>query len=274
MTAAKSSTRSRTSGWPRRFAACARRRYDASRSIGGVTTKFQEPKNQATKILRVSAAIDDYRWLVSEAAEPWLAMTRDESSSAGTATNVIVNRLRKELTLEQAHLVIEQWELRRRAREKFRLADRMFFTRKGLEQATDEQVAEYKAARFPAGVEIVDLCCGIGGDFMSLAGRGPAGGIDSDPVAAIIAAANARCSVVVQDAAEYPVAGLHWHCDPDRRTTGRRATRGELFQPPLAAIEKLLGQSRHAAIKLAPATEVPIAWSESGELEWLGSRGE
>ena len=60
-------------------------------------------------------------------------------------------RLRKDLSLQRAHLVVEQIELRRRAREKFSLAEKMYLTRKGLEQATDERLAAYKASRFPPG---------------------------------------------------------------------------------------------------------------------------
>src|SRR5262249_41562971 len=107
-------------------------------------------------------------------------------------------------------------------------------------------------------------------------------GVDRDPVAAILAAANAwvhglaeaRCSVVVDDALQVPLRGTAWHCDPDRRAGGRRATRGELFEPPLEAIAGLLDASGRAAIKLAPATDAPARWREAAELEWLGSRGE
>ena len=63
----------------------------------------------------------------------------------------------------------------------------MFFTRLGLEQATDAWVARYKATRFPAGQLLADLCCGIGGDLMALSERGPTRGVDRDPVAAICA---------------------------------------------------------------------------------------
>src|SRR6267142_2205170 len=119
----------------------------------------------------VAMTLDDYRWLVSEATRPWLAMAREESSHGATVGLLL--RLRKDLSAERAHLVVEQIELRRRAREKFSLADAMFFTRKGLEQATDEQLSAYKAARFRADDSIADLCSGIGGDLISLAVRGP-----------------------------------------------------------------------------------------------------
>jgi hypothetical protein len=193
-----------------------------------------------------------------------------------------VAKLRKDLSAERVHLVLEQAELRARGREKFTLAGSMFFTRKGLEQATDEQLARYKAERFLATTPVMDLCCGIGGDLISLAARGPAQGVDLDPVVAVLAAANLRVhdvfgheeTILVQDAASVSLGGVAWHCDPDRRAQGRRTTRSELLEPLLDVLDGLLLQSSEAAIKLAPATEAPAAWSDAAELEWLGSRGE
>ncbi|HZN32933.1 MAG TPA: hypothetical protein VFB80_03910, partial [Pirellulaceae bacterium] len=79
----------------------------------------------------MSATLDDYQWLVSDAAQPWL--TRLQPELERLATPAMLQRLRKDLSAERVHLVVEQVELRQRAREKFSLADRMFFTRKGLE---------------------------------------------------------------------------------------------------------------------------------------------
>ena len=56
--------------------------------------------------------------------------------------------LRKELSAERVHLVLQQAALRHRARDKFAAAERMFFTPLGLEQATDEVIAQHKAQRF------------------------------------------------------------------------------------------------------------------------------
>lgn len=240
----------------------------------------------------MAASRDDYRWLVSEAALPWLQLVRDELTPGGCEPSGeprqrvsvgLLARLRKGVSAERAHLIIEQVELRRRGREKFVQADQMFFTRKGLEQATDEQLAEYKAARIPAGQPSTDLCCGIGGDLLALAQRGKVTGVDLDPVAAIFAAANAAahgisqegCCLLVQDAAETELASVAaWHCDPDRRAEGKRTTRVETFAPSFDALHRLLASNHNAAIKLAPATEAPAAWAETAELEWLGSRGE
>ena len=65
-----------------------------------------------------------------------------------------------------------------------------------------------------------------------------------------------------------------WHCDPDRRTEGHRTTKIDLFEPPLETLDQLRSQNANAAIKLAPATEVPPHWWDACEREWLGSRGE
>jgi hypothetical protein len=189
--------------------------------------------------------LDDYHWLVSEVAAPWLELAREEIAQSRGATAALVTRLRKELSADRAHLVIEQAELRERAREKFLHAERMFFTRKGLEQATDGEVAAHKAARFPAG-RIADLCCGIGGDAMALAqrltrsaseekltrraseGEKPTRraseaqqltrsvseeicAVDLDPITAVLAAANLNAcgctgaTVAAHDAAAFPV---------------------------------------------------------------------
>jgi hypothetical protein len=231
--------------------------------------------------------LDDCRWLVSDAAMPWLARVRDQLADSHGPTAALLSRLRNDLSPERAHLVVEQVELRRRAREKFALADRMFFTRKGLEQATDEQVAAVKAARFPTGA-VADLCCGIGGDTVALArltttriASEELTAVELDPFVAVLAAANLRmhgCGnvfVVSADAATFPVTDCAaWHIDPDRRAEGRRTSRVELYAPSLDALERLLTQNINAAIKLAPAAEAPSDWREAAELSWLGSRGE
>ncbi|MFM9114750.1 MAG: hypothetical protein ACKOU6_01130, partial [Planctomycetota bacterium] len=116
----------------------------------------------------------DFDWLVGSEAQAWLQRV----ASDPTITPRLLQRLRRDLSTERARLVVEQVELRRRARDKFQLADHLFFTRRALEQATDDVLAQVKASRFPAGTLVVDVCCGIGGDLMALAERGPVRGVD------------------------------------------------------------------------------------------------
>jgi SAM-dependent methyltransferase len=227
-----------------------------------------------------AAAYAEYEWLVSDAAEPFLTGIALEADPLAAA-----RLLRGKLSVERVHLVLEQVRLRARARKKFTLADKMFFTPIGLEQATDEWVAAYKASRFAGAESVVDFCCGIGGDLMSLARRGPVVGVDRDPVAALLAQANCgrlqneaeslraqpwATAVETCEVAEYALtAESLWHIDPDRRATGRRTTQAEFHDPPAAAIDTLRTRSAHGAIKLAPAAEVSDAWSQEAELEWI-----
>ena len=44
--------------------------------------------------------------------------------------------------------------------------------------------------------------------------------------------------------------------------------------PGPTEIEQVFGQCCHGAVKLAPATEVPDAWADRAELEWIGNRRE
>ncbi|HVU41008.1 MAG TPA: class I SAM-dependent methyltransferase [Xanthobacteraceae bacterium] len=228
---------------------------------------------------RHAANLDDYRWLVSTAAEPWLAQA---ATADARSTVSLTADLRRQLSAERTHLVLEQVELRRRARAKFAAAGQMWFTAVGLEQATDEIIARYKAQRFATQAAVADLCCGIGGDLLALAERGPVVGVDRDPLVTLLAAANVQ-AVAPQSVASFRVSDVEafdvcdfasWHIDPDRRPEGRRTTRVELHEPGPAVIDRLRARQAEGAVKLAPAATLPDAWSNEAELEWISRGGE
>ena len=246
--------------------------------------------------------LDDYRWLVGAEAAAWL----DEVAVSTESLVRLASMLRRSLTASRSHLILEQVALRRRAREKFGQASRMFFTDKGLQQATDQWIGRYKAARFPRGVAVADLCCGIGGDLMALAQRGAAIGVERDPVICVLAAANCRtfsndggsindggsneggsneggrcgmtpvvAEVVCQSAEETDLADFAaWHVDPDRRAAGRRVSHPSAYQPSPTLLQSRMERAPHASIKLAPATTAPESWRGVAEREWIETRGE
>ncbi len=246
------------------------------------------------------ADLADYRWLIGEDAENWL----QQVAGSDKPLHVQLAHLRKDLSVDRASLVAEQVELRRRGRVKFSLADRMFFTTLGLQQATDEVVAAYKSQRFVPDSPVADLCCGIGGDLIPLNRRCRAVGVDRDPVSALFAQANclaeangrvgseARSSntrmspgapspmIHTTDVNDFSVEAVSaWHIDPDRRPQGRRTTRVEFHSPSAENLEKLLARNPNGAIKLAPAALDPESWAEGArmggaELEWISSRRE
>ncbi len=210
--------------------------------------------------------LNNLRWLLGDEGRNWLERLAGEDVTSVT----VAARVRRELSAEQAHLVLEQIELRRRARAKFAAADSMFFTPLGLEQATDEHVAAYKTSRFPAGLPRVDLCCGIGGDLRALSSGEQAIGVDRDPAVALIAAANCpTAQVMAADVSDFALNDAAWHIDPDRRPKGRRTTQIELHEPPTTVLRELLARTGNAAIKLAPAADTDDPLLDDAELEWI-----
>ena len=231
---------------------------------------------------------DDWKWLFSPEGQEALKLaeslsTRDELK--------ILTFLREKFHLapEYAALVVQQMNLRERAKAKFpESADRWFFTPVGLEQATDAWVAAYKASRFPKGVPAADVCCGIGGDLAALALDRPVLGVDADPLTAAIAEWNLQTTVGKNASSESRVQAItaedfldqtrpedfpSIHIDPDRRSEGVRTSQLFWFSPGLEVIEELLEGRQTAAVKLAPGTQVPETWLyRADELEWI-SRG-
>jgi hypothetical protein len=224
-------------------------------------------------------SLEDYRWLMT----PEGARLLEQVAGDNRPVLQIARTLRKDLTADRSGLVLEQVELRKRARVKFPHADRMFFTRRALEQATDGWLAAYKARRFVDSPRVVDFCCGIGGDLMALAQQGPTIGIDRDPLMIALASANlAVCNETCQPSEarieDVSVAALSdaaaWHIDPDRRSEGRRTTRVEFYEPSPDDIDELRAAVPHAAVKLAPAATVPSQWASDCECEWISRGGE
>lgn len=227
-----------------------------------------------------ATTLADVEWLISEEAAPWLAA----AAEGGGSLPAQAARLRKGLSAERAALVLEQVEVRRRAAEKFPQAARMFFSRRSLEQSTDAWVAAYKAQRFPSHQGTADLCCGLGGDALALAARGPVVAVELDPRLARLAEANASvlglggsltarvADVTVVDARSVDDPA-YLHIDPDRRPADRRTSRLVFSEPPLETVEAWRAAVAGTAVKLAPASDVPESWAASAEREWISRDG-
>ena len=220
--------------------------------------------------------LSDIHWLTSDAAEPWLADAAVEKNLVGLA-----KRLRKHLSSEQTHLVLEQTQLRCRAREKFSRAARMFFTRKGFEQSTDETIARYKSQRFALHSKVADLCCGIGGDTLGIAQIADVTAVDRCDVTAFFAKTNCErlglhnVEIQVQDIRELDLSTFQAiHVDPDRRALGKRTSQVQGSEPGLKTLCSLVERYQNVAIKLSPTAALPTDLEQRGELEWIESRGE
>ncbi|MGO4681124.1 THUMP-like domain-containing protein [Microbacterium sp. 2MCAF23] len=117
-----------------------------------------------------------------------------EIGSTDAAARAVM-RLRAEgHSPEFVSAVVGQARLRTKGAAKFgEFADRMLFTRAGLEQATRLGVAARHAGRMRAAgiAHVSDLGCGIGGDALAFAGAGlRVTAVDADEVTAALAAYN------------------------------------------------------------------------------------
>ncbi len=180
--------------------------------------------------------------------------------------------------------VVGQASLRVRAGAKFGpFAERMLFTRAGLEQATRLPIAARHAGRFRAAgmASVADLGCGIGGDALGLAGLGlRVHAVDADEVTAAIAAYNLApfgefASVAHARAEDVDLDGMDavW-LDPARRTAGHSETRrvsADEWSPSLDWVFELLGR-RPGGVKLGPAFDRERIPGDM-EAQWVSADG-
>lgn len=223
-----------------------------------------------------------FRWLLSDEGQHLLADASDAYAGAQPGSELTVqNRLRERAGPAQVAAALSVVELRERGRDKFGdLADSLYFTRDGLEQATRLSVSQHRAARLKAAQvsTVLDLGCGIGGDLLAFAASGlTAAGVDLDEIRvemarANLAAAGVGGAVAVADATEVdhtPFDAVF--ADPARRSARGRTFDVEGWTPPWSFVSRLL--ERDACLKVAPG--IPHALVPDGvEGEWVSVAGE
>jgi hypothetical protein len=199
---------------------------------------------------------DECRLMHALRAEPELLRLAGEAHEGELA---LQSRLRKQFPDELVRMAVTLVELRRKAAVKFSRADRMWFDRQGLEQATSEAVAEHKAQRFTG--RVWDLCCGCGGDTLALAAHCDVRAVDQNPAACLRTQWNAeayeraeRVETRVADVARIDTGAELLHFDPDRRGGHGRALRLEDYTPGLEFLQSVTRERRGGAIKLSPAS--------------------
>ncbi|MGE7432389.1 class I SAM-dependent methyltransferase [Kitasatospora sp. NPDC001175] len=226
--------------------------------------------------------IESFRALLTDEGQTLLAELRDFKAGEELA---VATRLRRGHPAELVSAALAQAQLRQRARAKFGdLADRLYFTPNGVEQATRRSVAEWRARRFAElGVRrLADLCCGIGGDAIALARLGISVlAVDRDPLTCAVAGANAAAlglaeliEVRCADVTEVDVTGYDaLFTDPARRTSRGRVFDPEAYSPPLSWAIGAARRTRFGALKVAPGIPHELV-PEDAEAEWVSDHGE
>ena len=217
---------------------------------------------------------DPLRALLTSEGQEILGLLRGQDVTGPDALR-LGTELRTRYPAELVADAMGQQELRTRAAAKFARAQDMFFTRPGLEQASAEAVARHRAARYAGAASVADLCCGIGGDLIALAGTGRVLAVDRDPVHLSMAEQNARVygvgEAVTTLEADVRAAGLESvdavFVDPARRSPRGRMRTGE-SEPPLEWCVGLTERVPAVGVKAAPGIphdSVPAGW----ELEFV-----
>ncbi len=155
---------------------------------------------------------------------------------------------------------------RRKAEGKFPAADRLWLDPVRAEQATHRFVSEHKARRF-ADANVMDLCCGAGGDTFALAGMARSViSLDRDPDTVrrlswnlAILGLSGQVLPVLGDATRPPARrDVLIHIDPDRRArdhSGRPTRQLDEYQPGVEVLIDLMRHFPGGAIKLGPASD-------------------
>ncbi len=188
----------------------------------------------------------------------------------------LVAALRKEHAANESSALAEQVTLRAKARERFGDDYGFLLTQSGLEMMTHPAVAERRARRLAeSGRTVVDLTCGIGGDLRASASVSPSAiGLDRDPVAAMLAAANvAGVRVAVADATRPPLR-LDLHAvlvDPSRRAGVTRKFDPEAFSPSWTTALALASSATLGVVKGPPGLDLAHA-PVSAEIEFVQLR--
>jgi SAM-dependent methyltransferase len=226
--------------------------------------------------------LDAFRLLMT--AEGQSALTRAAALGPTEATFLTCfDAVRKHHPPTLAKAALETALLRSRARDKFTDADRMYFTREALEQATGEAVARHRANRFARFGSVADLCCGIGGDALALAAAGTTvHAVDTDPLRVAMTEANAaalgladRVRCQVGDALTVPLPNVESaFADPARRADGRRYLDPEDYTPPLSALRARFSADFPLAVKIAPGVAQGQIRGPETEVEFVSLGGE
>ncbi len=195
-----------------------------------------------------------------------------------SASLALAERLRREYPAALVAAAMSQRELRRAAQAKFSRAADMLFTRAGYEQSSGEAIARYRAGRLGHAARIADLCCGIGGDLIALAGASDVLAVDRDEAHAKLARYNAavygradRVRAVAADVRDVGLAGVDAvFIDPARRAGPGTASapqarryRAGTSEPPLDWCVARAGTVPAVCVKAAPGIPeglVPHAW--------------
>lgn len=184
-----------------------------------------------------------------------------------------------------ARAALETAILRRKARMKIPFAEKMYFTRQALEQATPFEVSSYRARRYREFAYLADLGCSVGGDTIALAEVAVTFGLDQDRLRLAMAQENLR-AVGLRERAHFaeadlmdslplsPRSDLALFFDPGRRDSAHRSFSIHHYHPPLSIIQRWLPDFPALGVKVSPGVKLAELSPFDAEVEFISLRGE
>lgn len=230
----------------------------------------------------MTITLDDLDFLASPPGSRWLERLRDEALD-DSQTLRLLDMLRRDVSPQRAGALVEMARLRLKGEAKFGgEAGKMWFTRDGLEQASDPLVRRYRATRV-TGLRVIDACCGIGADSLALVAAGAdVLGLDYDPVRVRIAGMNMAALGLeavfrVADVRDgLPDSDVIFY-DPARRdAAGRRIHHVEQYQPPLGLVNEWRRDhpATRIVVKLSPGVDLAQLAPYAGGVEFISVSGD
>jgi SAM-dependent methyltransferase len=188
--------------------------------------------------------------------------------------------LAKRFERELARAALTVAILRIEAEKKFPQAEKMYFTREALEQASSWEIASYRAQRYKDYASVLDLGCSIGGDTLALAEVTQVTGVDQDELRLAMAQENAKAlgldaEFLQADLTDFnlPPADAAFF-DPARRIDHERVHSVEDYQPPLSIIKNWLKQIPNLGIKISPGVNYDELAEYDCEVEMISLKGD
>jgi hypothetical protein len=189
---------------------------------------------------------------------------------------------------EMGRAALETAILRKEGLIKFPFAEKMFFTRPALQQASGWEIACYRAGRYAGFERVFDMGCSIGSDTLALSPIAATTGIDLDGLRLNMAKANAE-SMGAVGKVDFIQADLtadlpfrvrstmnHWALffDPARREGERRIFSVRDYHPPLGVIKDWIRVIPALGVKISPGVNLKEIQSYEAEVEFISIRGE
>ncbi len=199
-----------------------------------------------------------------------------------------ISALRKTFPANLLHAGLALAALQIKGHLKFPELSYVWTTPEALEQASGIAVARHKASRFRAAsvANILDFCCGIGGDALALAEVAPVTAVDLSPVRTACLRYNLEQisrphPVEIQTADIRTVSksvsnDAFFHIDPSRRhsATGGKTQRSAQYEdliPGPEVVEALITRFAGGVLKLSPA--VNFSDLPPGHVELVSQHG-